>query len=49
MKTNYSEEIADDIELLVEMRELIVHTPENEKYLEAAARVEAYLATNRPN
>jgi len=41
-------EIADAIQLLVEATELIVHIPENQKYLDAAAKVEAYLATYDP-
>jgi hypothetical protein len=41
-------EIADDIELLVAATGHIVHTPENQTYLDAAARVEAYLATYDP-
>ena len=42
------EEIADAIELLVEATEHIVHVPENQKYLDAAAKVEAWLATHKP-
>ncbi len=40
--------IADDIELLVQATDLIVHIEENQKYLDAAGRVEVWLATNAP-
>ena len=42
-------ERAEDIELLIEATNHIVHIPENQKYLDAAARLEAYLATYDPN
>lgn len=41
-------ELLDAMELLVEATELIVHIPENQKYLDAAATVESYLATYEP-
>ena len=43
-----NESIMDKIELLVQAMEFIVHIPENQKYLDAASEVEAWLATHRP-
>jgi hypothetical protein len=41
-------EIAEAIELLVQAVEQTVDIPENQKYRDAAATVEAYLATHDP-